>query len=79
LIATSILNDYPELTPQDIQACLAFAADRERRLETAAGREPFAADNLRSCQAGFASSQRRRREACRAVAIQDDSTFFGRR
>ena len=27
-----ILRDYPELTQEDIQACLQFAADRERRL-----------------------------------------------
>lgn len=27
-----ILADFPDLTAQDIQACLAFAADRERRL-----------------------------------------------
>ncbi len=27
-----ILADFPELTPLDIQACLAFAADRERKL-----------------------------------------------
>ena len=27
-----ILNDYPELTLEDIQACLAFAAARERLL-----------------------------------------------
>jgi uncharacterized protein (DUF433 family) len=27
-----ILADYPELEAQDIQACLAFAADRERRM-----------------------------------------------
>ena len=26
-----ILADFPELTPLDIQACLAFAADRERK------------------------------------------------
>lgn len=25
-----IIADYPELTREDIQACLAFAADRER-------------------------------------------------
>jgi uncharacterized protein (DUF433 family) len=25
-----ILADYPELTEEDIRACLAFAADRER-------------------------------------------------
>jgi len=27
-----ILSDFPDLTRQDIRACLAFAADRERRL-----------------------------------------------
>jgi len=27
-----IVNDYPELTETDILACLAYAADRERRL-----------------------------------------------
>tara|TARA_B100000315_G_scaffold256507_1_gene302582 strand:- start:492 stop:719 length:228 start_codon:yes stop_codon:yes gene_type:complete len=27
-----ILNDFPDLTREDIRACLAFAADRERRL-----------------------------------------------
>lgn len=27
-----ILNDSPELTREDIRACLAFAADREKRL-----------------------------------------------
>lgn len=27
-----ILQDFPELTHEDIKACLAFAADRERRL-----------------------------------------------
>jgi len=31
-----ILADYPELTEEDILACLAYAADRERRLLTAA-------------------------------------------
>ena len=31
-----ILGDYPELTEEDIRACLAYAADRERRLLTAA-------------------------------------------
>jgi uncharacterized protein (DUF433 family) len=31
-----ILADYPELTEDDIRACLAYAADRERRLVTAA-------------------------------------------
>jgi len=28
-----ILSDFPYLTEEDIRACLAFAADRERRLE----------------------------------------------
>jgi uncharacterized protein (DUF433 family) len=27
-----VLDDFPDLTAEDIQACLAFAADRERRL-----------------------------------------------
>lgn len=27
-----ILDDFPELESADIQACLAFAADRERRM-----------------------------------------------
>ena len=27
-----ILQDFPDLTAQDIRACLAFAADRERKL-----------------------------------------------
>lgn len=30
-----IRADYPELTEDDIRACLAYAADRERRLITA--------------------------------------------
>ena len=30
-----IISDYPELTEEDIRACLAYAADRERRLVTA--------------------------------------------
>lgn len=29
---TEILEDFPELTGEDIRACLAFAADRERRI-----------------------------------------------
>ena len=31
-----ILRDFPELEPQDIKACLAFAADREKKLFTVA-------------------------------------------
>ncbi len=29
-----ILQDFPDLTGDDIKACLAFAADRERKLMT---------------------------------------------
>jgi uncharacterized protein (DUF433 family) len=28
-----ILGDFPDLTEQDIRACLSYAADRERKLE----------------------------------------------
>ena len=31
-----IISDYPELTEEDIRACLGYAADRERRLVTTA-------------------------------------------
>jgi uncharacterized protein (DUF433 family) len=31
-----ILDDFPSLKPEDIQACYAFAADRERRVIAAA-------------------------------------------
>ena len=30
-----IIADFPELTIEDIRACLAFAADRERKLASA--------------------------------------------
>ena len=29
-----IRSDFPELTEEDIRACLAFAAERERRIVT---------------------------------------------
>ena len=29
-----IIADFPDLTAEDVRACLAFAADRERRLWT---------------------------------------------
>jgi uncharacterized protein (DUF433 family) len=29
-----ILKDFPDLTSEDIRACLAFAADREHKLTT---------------------------------------------
>jgi len=32
-----ILADFPDLERDDIRACLAFAADRERRLVSATG------------------------------------------
>ena len=32
-----VLRDFPDLTHEDIRACLAFAADRERRLVTVGG------------------------------------------
>jgi uncharacterized protein (DUF433 family) len=32
-----ILDDYPELTHEDIMACLAFAADRQRRTTVSHG------------------------------------------
>jgi uncharacterized protein (DUF433 family) len=31
-----ILDDFPYLTPEDIQACFAFAAERERSMVVAA-------------------------------------------
>jgi uncharacterized protein (DUF433 family) len=30
-----IINDFPELTVDDIKACLAYAADREHKLQHA--------------------------------------------
>lgn len=30
-----IVNDFPELTTDDIKACLAYAADKERKLQYA--------------------------------------------
>lgn len=32
MTAEEIVADFPELTLEDIRACLAFAADRERRI-----------------------------------------------
>jgi uncharacterized protein (DUF433 family) len=29
-----IISDFPELTGEDIKACLMYAADRERKLQT---------------------------------------------
>jgi uncharacterized protein (DUF433 family) len=36
MTAEEIVADFPELTLLDIRACLAFAADRERKLFVAA-------------------------------------------
>jgi uncharacterized protein (DUF433 family) len=33
-----ILKNFPDLTREDIKACLAFAADRERRLISISGK-----------------------------------------
>ena len=32
MTSEEILQDFPDLTADDLRACLAFAADRERRL-----------------------------------------------
>jgi len=32
MLMDEILEDFPDLTSDDIRACLAYAADRERRL-----------------------------------------------
>lgn len=32
MTVAEVLEDFPELTADDIQACFAFAADRDRRL-----------------------------------------------
>lgn len=29
-----VLDDFPDLTAEDIQACFAFAADHERQIQT---------------------------------------------
>jgi uncharacterized protein (DUF433 family) len=32
MTAAEILDDFPYLTPEDIRACLAYAAERERTM-----------------------------------------------
>jgi uncharacterized protein (DUF433 family) len=32
MTVAEVLNDFPYLTPEDIQACFAFAAERERSM-----------------------------------------------
>ncbi len=34
MTVAEVLDDFPDLTLADIQACFAFAADRDRRLAT---------------------------------------------
>jgi len=34
MTAAEILDDFPDLTREDLKACIAFAADRERKLMT---------------------------------------------
>jgi len=41
-----ILRDFPYLTEEDIRACLAFAADRERKSETLGGVKLLFDENL---------------------------------
>jgi uncharacterized protein (DUF433 family) len=36
MTVTEVLEDFPSLTSEDIQACFAFAADRERRVVSVA-------------------------------------------
>jgi uncharacterized protein (DUF433 family) len=36
MTASEILDDFPDLKAEDIQACLTFAAERERRLTAVA-------------------------------------------
>ena len=43
-----LLKDFPDLTAEDIRACLAFAADRERKLSGAAGMKLLFDQNLSS-------------------------------
>ena len=43
-----ILADFPDLTAEDIRACLAFAADRERKLATLPQYETNSRQDLRS-------------------------------
>jgi len=35
MTSLEIISDFPELTKEDIQACLSYAADRERNLQYA--------------------------------------------
>jgi len=36
-----VLDDFPDLTAEDIRACFAFAADRDRRLTVASHEAPL--------------------------------------
>ena len=60
-----ILSDFPYLTGQDIQACLAFAADRERQLYA----------SLRPCLTVASSNTR----SSDAIALIPNPNIFNRR
>ena len=36
MTVAEVVEDFPDLTAEDVQACLSFAADRDRRLIIAA-------------------------------------------
>jgi uncharacterized protein (DUF433 family) len=38
MTTAEILDDFPDLTAEDIRACLTYAADRERRLRVVPSR-----------------------------------------
>src|SRR3970040_529985 len=47
-----VLRDFPDLTREDIRACLAFAADRERRLTATGTMGSFSSTRIsHSCSA----------------------------
>lgn len=51
-----LLAEFPDLTEEDIRACLAFAADRERKLATLPDEAPFRPESIATI-----ANQRRRR------------------
>ncbi len=46
-----ILSDFPDLTAEDIKACLAFAADRDRKVSSRALERPSGRAH-KACGAG---------------------------
>ena len=49
-----ILQDYPDLEPEDIRACLAFAAERERR-STRVIPTALSSCSIRICRISFST------------------------